>query len=149
MSQNLPCPNPNCSQVFPAAALSGAGSVKCPACGTVFEFRTRPKMAQPEPPLALPVHRAEGEPFDFSDAAVVRRAAVRPRRMLAPWLLFAVCGGLVACGVYLLRSGLFSRMAGEVKETLAARPEPPHGPGVYFPELNCRFDYPSPAWEKD
>lgn len=149
MSQNQPCPNGSCSHVFPAAAVAGAGSVKCPSCGTVFQSRARPKVVKPEPPLALPVNGGEAEAFDFSGGSVVPRAVARPRWNFAPWLLFVICGAVVAGGVYGLRSGLFSRVAGDVKGSLAARPELPQGPGVYFPEMNCRFDYPSPAWEKD
>jgi hypothetical protein len=56
MPPTLPCPNPACTQVFPPEALKGATSLRCPRCGTVFQFgsagaaalRSRPTVARPQ-----------------------------------------------------------------------------------------------------
>jgi hypothetical protein len=51
MAMECPCPNPLCRHVFPAAALTGAGQLTCPACGTVLSLRADPieAVAAPDP----------------------------------------------------------------------------------------------------
>src|SRR5262249_26713329 len=39
MPNGFPCPNPSCSHVFTATTIAGTGSLTCPRCGTVFQFR--------------------------------------------------------------------------------------------------------------
>ena len=62
---SLPCPNPTCKHSFTATELKGATSLKCPLCGTVFQFRSTPERGvspapKPTPmPLTKPVAAAK------------------------------------------------------------------------------------------
>lgn len=71
MSTSLPCPNPTCTHVFTAAAVTGAGSLSCPLCGTVFEFRAGTSSAPPTVP----------RPTSPASAAPVR-TAVSPKETM-------------------------------------------------------------------
>src|SRR2546423_8785096 len=42
MPAGFPCPNPTRSHVFPPNAIKGAAFLKCPRCGTVFDFHPQP-----------------------------------------------------------------------------------------------------------
>ncbi len=68
MPPGFPCPNPTCSHVFAPETIKGAASLKCPRCGTVFNFRPEPpaapKARPAPPPAARPTNtpRAKGGP---------------------------------------------------------------------------------------
>lgn len=56
MPATIPCPNPNCGQMFAAETIQGTGKLACPRCGTVFQFRpATPQPAQQQIPIAQPV----------------------------------------------------------------------------------------------
>lgn len=71
MSKGLPCPNPICNHLFAPTAVQGAAALKCPSCGTVYQFRqggapapakappaarpAAPTAPPPAPPVARPV----------------------------------------------------------------------------------------------
>ena len=71
MPAGFPCPNPTCTHVFPTEAIKGTPSLKCPRCGTTFNFwsqgpatpaRTAPAAAPPRakavpPPPPRPAPR--------------------------------------------------------------------------------------------
>ena len=38
MPPTFPCPNPTCTHTFAPEAVKGVSSLKCPKCGTVFQF---------------------------------------------------------------------------------------------------------------
>lgn len=38
MSQGFPCLNPTCEYEFPHSQVKGAGELRCPECGNVFDF---------------------------------------------------------------------------------------------------------------
>src|SRR2546425_801927 len=50
----IPCPNPTCTHIFPAAAVVGAASLTCPRCGGVFRFRPSPPDAGDAPARPAP-----------------------------------------------------------------------------------------------
>src|SRR5205814_1653974 len=69
MPKEFPCPNPACTQLFPAEALAGVSALACPKCGAVFQLRpgapgNAPKQMPSPPgaavviPKATPVGRA-------------------------------------------------------------------------------------------
>jgi len=41
VSRDLPCPNPGCKYVFPAAEAVGVAALICPECGGVFQVKAR------------------------------------------------------------------------------------------------------------
>src|SRR5439155_27007657 len=58
MPDGFRCPNPTCSHVFSPAAVKGAAALKCPRCGSEFQFRsgraatpTRPTPAAQTKPI--------------------------------------------------------------------------------------------------
>lgn len=69
MSTSFPCPNPTCGQVFAPDAIRGAASLKCPQCGTVFQFRS-----SAPPPATRPAARVKGPATPFPPP----RSAVPP-----------------------------------------------------------------------
>src|SRR5262249_49320687 len=46
MPTGFACPNPTCSHTFPDAAVKGATALKCPKCGSLFQFRPGPSPAK-------------------------------------------------------------------------------------------------------
>ncbi len=80
MPANFPCPNPVCTEVFDAEAVKGASRLKCPRCGTQFEFR-RPAAAAPaKPRTAIPKAEAPKPPSGSIQAAAPQAAAPGLRR---------------------------------------------------------------------
>src|SRR4051812_39419149 len=85
MPATIPCPNPNCGQMFAAESIQGTGKLACPRCGTVFLFRpaTAPTPATPTPPpppaipTAQPVRRA-APPVPQKPAPIPVAQPVRP-----------------------------------------------------------------------
>jgi hypothetical protein len=55
MPATIPCPNPNCGQMFAAETIQGTGKLACPRCGTVFQFRpATPATPTAQPTVAIP-----------------------------------------------------------------------------------------------
>lgn len=52
MPSTFPCPNPVCTHAFSPEAVRGATSLKCPQCGTLFQFGSG--SAAPPPPSRAP-----------------------------------------------------------------------------------------------
>jgi hypothetical protein len=71
---NLPCPNPACTHQFTASELKGATALKCPRCGTVFQFRQGTAAAKPvvKPGASPPSKRGQPAP------AAVKPVSPRP-----------------------------------------------------------------------
>lgn len=74
MPAGFPCPNPTCAHVFPPEAIQGATSLKCPRCGSTFNFRAK---AAPRPTLPT----AKAVPHAKAAAA---RPPQRPAAPVAP-----------------------------------------------------------------
>ncbi len=53
MPATFVCPNPVCGQALSQDSVKGAASVKCPKCGTVFQFRSQPAAPVPAPATQL------------------------------------------------------------------------------------------------
>jgi hypothetical protein len=84
---NLPCPNPACTHQFSASELKGATALKCPRCGTVFQFRqAAPPPAKPAAPVAKPAPAVTGKPVPLARpvALPVAAPAARPVAVAAP-----------------------------------------------------------------
>src|SRR3954453_11209853 len=83
MPRDVPCPNPGCNHVFPAAAVVGVAALVCPECGGVFQVK------QKSGPPPIP------------DAPAARR---RPRSAGLVWLLAGlvvfISLGLATVAVY-------------------------------------------------
>ncbi len=71
MPNGFPCPNPTCTQVFPADTVKGASALTCPRCGTVYQFRNSsaapsksgsPRQARPSAGKAVPAAPAKSPP---------------------------------------------------------------------------------------
>src|SRR5262249_35928111 len=100
---NLPCPNPSCKHSFTPVEVKGATSLKCPLCGTIFQFRSAPErgvsparggttpplpVAKPAassrpaaaPPLALPPSPDPGPPAPVADTTFLVEAVPRSSR---------------------------------------------------------------------
>jgi hypothetical protein len=91
MPNGFPCPNPVCTQVFPADAVKGAAALTCPRCGTVYQFRTAPPLAspaapRPAPPPPPPPSKPAGRtpPAASKPAIPVAKAVPAPRAPVAP-----------------------------------------------------------------
>ncbi|HEV3258239.1 MAG TPA: hypothetical protein VG013_15260 [Gemmataceae bacterium] len=69
MSNGFPCPNPSCSHVFPRASVAASGSLTCPRCGMVFQFRADAETAKASPAV---------RPAPPPDKPAVPPAAARP-----------------------------------------------------------------------
>lgn len=80
MPVGFPCPNPTCTHVFAPEAIRGATSLKCPRCGTVFNFRSEVPASPPAPPKAVPVAR----PVPLPAAPPAARPAIPPQAKAVP-----------------------------------------------------------------
>jgi hypothetical protein len=68
MFNGFPCPNPTCSHVFPAGAMTG-GLLVCPRCGSQFQFQSAAPVAPPPVPN-YPMGRAVGPPPQAAAAGI-------------------------------------------------------------------------------
>jgi hypothetical protein len=154
MSKGYPCPNPNCTHVFPAEALRGATTLKCPQCGLDLAIRTNsaapapPRPAEPEPEAAA---------FDLGGAApprvqrtIARRKSSRWSRWVTPAVLLGLLAAAVAAAVIWL-----PRLVREMKSA-SLLPGPSQGEAdlaggstVESPALNYRFTLPDAPWHPD
>src|SRR5438552_9418549 len=80
---NLPCPNPACTHQFSASELKGATALKCPRCGTVFQFRQAPPAPAEPTPVAKPAPVATA-PSARPVAAPVAAPVARPVAAATP-----------------------------------------------------------------
>lgn len=148
MANGIPCPNPQCSHVFPPKSVSGALALKCPLCGAVYKLRTIPQ--KPAPAAAPPVATAATpaapslSSFALPDASPValRRAATRRRIGWGKlFVLFLVLGGLVGGLGYAgwrWRSLFLDESGAELPGTVSL-----------YPQLNCRYNVPDKPWVSD
>jgi hypothetical protein len=74
------CPNPVCTHVFPRDAVTGTGSVTCPRCGKVFQFRAR----NTDPAPAKPAAAAGGTMPAAPEQARPAGAATQPPGVAIP-----------------------------------------------------------------
>jgi hypothetical protein len=61
MPNDIPCPNPGCTHVFPAAAVVGVAALVCPKCSGVFQVKAKrpvPADVAPRPPAPRSAMRA-------------------------------------------------------------------------------------------
>jgi len=75
MPASFPCPNPACSHTFAPQAVQGAVSLKCPRCGTVFQFRN---------PSAPPKPGGPATPTKPAAAPTAAKALPPPTAKAAP-----------------------------------------------------------------
>ena len=97
MPDGFRCPNPTCSHLFTPAAVKGVAALKCPRCGSEFQFRsgraatpTRPKPAArtkpvvpvEAPAVAVPMSVAPPVPASAPTVAATQAEAppMRKRR---------------------------------------------------------------------
>jgi phage FluMu protein Com len=169
MNSGFPCPNPTCSQVFPPQAVKGQASLKCPRCGTLFQFRSVPEAPVPKrraerpvasrptenPQTPAPVSSPAGpEGFPGDDPFALPAEAVLPRkrrrsRTRKEWVKIAIAAVLVvglagAAGLWLKNSVL-----PWYQQQLAYDNTPAPSPNVNSPTLNCQFALPGKAWRED
>jgi hypothetical protein len=78
MPAGLPCPNPACTHTFPHAQLRGASALRCPRCGTLFQFGGAPR-----PPGSPPLARRVA-PLPPADVELVSPAAVPAAPLVSP-----------------------------------------------------------------
>jgi hypothetical protein len=84
MPVGFPCPNPTCTHVFAPEAIKGATSLRCPRCGTVFNFRSEAPAPPPAPSKAVPVARPVATSPAARPATPPQAKAVPPARPAAP-----------------------------------------------------------------
>ena len=150
MTSGYPCPNPACTHVFSPDSVTGAASLKCPRCGTVFRFR--PASARPAPPArveATPPPASEGFPVAFDPAPAVIRLNRRARKRRPPWVRAVVWAALGVVVLILVFRGI-PWMRDTVipwfnQQYAANNPEV----GQIFAQVNCRFVFPGGKWKLD
>lgn len=163
MHPTFPCPNPVCTHAFSAETVRGATSLKCPQCGTVFQFgsgpaapprpsrvtkRPAPPSAKPsgDVPRATPVDAAPSSALNFNSTSEL--VAPRSRRQvkqkgqgsLARWMVLGLAAALgpallVWAGIWLAHF-LKSERGEENAGNMA---------NLY----NARFNWPGKAWTRD
>jgi hypothetical protein len=88
MPAGFPCPNPTCSHVFSPESIKGAASLKCPRCGTIFQFRTeaapRPAVPPPPPRPASPPRAKAVPPPPPPPVPAARAPQAMPARPVPP-----------------------------------------------------------------
>ncbi len=73
MANQLPCPNPMCSHVFPAQEVQNAELLKCPRCGQQFRFRP-PGSAPPSKAAPAAKNTPASKPAASKQAPVAKPA---------------------------------------------------------------------------
>lgn len=145
MNQTLPCPNPACTHQFSARELAAASGLRCPRCGTHFQFRAKPT-PQPAPATARPASpSAPAKP-----ASLPQRPAAPTRVFRRGWFLFGLLAIMVAGGAYALRSGLFQKAGQSVTaltDSIREDDSTAHGPAHVSRDFNYRFVFPGDAWQ--
>lgn len=90
MHASFPCPNPTCTHTFSPDVVKGATSLKCPCCGSVFQFSSAAPAApapvkkveppRPKPSIAIP----KAPPPRPSATVPVAQPAAAPLPVAAP-----------------------------------------------------------------
>jgi hypothetical protein len=110
MSAGFPCPNPICDYIFARDQVKGAAALKCPRCGSTFQFRAAaqsPPLARRVTPVPAPVApvRQSQAPADFSTGPIVRPHLMRSRHSggwkagLALGTVLLIVAGMVVGGI--------------------------------------------------
>ena len=81
---SLPCPNPTCKHSFTATELKGATSLKCPLCGTIFQFRSTPERGVSPSPKPTPMPVAAAKPATSSSLELPSSSPPKPAQPRTP-----------------------------------------------------------------